>query len=266
MFDSVKNALEGGGVRIADGGSFLISESATSSASGLVSHFLSFGVTDNRHVCFVSLQHTWGHYCNIGSKFGVNLRQQAAEGKVKVIEGLKLMSEVLKNDFQEADHPFSFILEPSEQPLRNLYHVIRRTVEPWRENDERFVLVIDGVSSLLNLGVLSSQIEIFVNYCRTLIEGNNNSDYLGVLVIVTKSCGKDEDASLIINSLAQCCVVHMSLEALSTGFSREIHGNLRFIFNHTSPHHALPDVQLFQYKMEDKNIKLFAPGTSASVL
>ncbi|XP_068221579.1 elongator complex protein 6 [Palaemon carinicauda] len=266
MFDSVKNALEGGGVSIAEGGVFLISESPTTSASGLVSHFLSFGVTNNSHVCFVSLQHTWGHYCNIGNKCGMNLRQQATEGKVKVIEGLKLMSEVINEDFQDANHPFSFMLEPSKQPLRNLYNIILETVESWRENKEHFVLIIDGVSSLLNLGVLSSEIEIFLNYCRTLIEGDDGCKYAGVLIIVTKSYGRDEDTVHLVNRLAQCSAVHMSLEALSTGFSREVHGNLRLIFNHASPHLSLPDVQLFQYKMEDKNIRLFAPGTSAGVL
>lgn len=268
MFDSIKNALDGSGVNIVDGGVFVISESDTTSATGLVSHFISHGISNHHHVCFVSLQHTWGHFCNIGNKLGVNLRQNTAEGKVKVIEALKLLSEIFDDGVEHADHPFNFILEGSEHPLRNLYNEIKKTVQPWKDKNEYFLLIIDSVSFFLNLGVQIREIDIFIRYCRNLtVNPDIPHKQFGAVFFVTKSSDKDEDATYILKKITHSSLVHMSLEGLSTGLSREVHGNLNITtFNRNLPHVCLPEVQLFQYKMEDKNMKLFAPGTSSGVL
>lgn len=265
MFESVKNALGGSGVTLENGGMILVSETATASANGLVSHFLSWGISNNHPVCFVTLQQTWSHYCNIGNKLGVNLRQHAEKGHVKVIEGLKMTSEVLDGVVEDiSDHPFGFLMENCKYPLKNLYCLIKDTVKLWKE--KYFLLIVDSITSLLSLGVTTKDLDIFIQYCSSLIN-HSSAKPIGLLVLVTNYDEKDEDVSHVTNSIAHNAIVHLSVRGLSTGLSREVHGDLKLIlYDRQKPHLCLPKVQHFQYKMEDKNIKLFAPGTSACVL
>ncbi|KAG7174632.1 elongator complex protein 6-like [Homarus americanus] len=267
MFESVKSALGGSGVAVEDGGLILISETATTSASGLLTHFLASGVTNSHPVCFLTMQHTWGHYCNIGSKLGFNLKQHSDQSTIKVIEGLKLLNEVLDGGIEDIeDHPFAFILKTCEDPLRNLYKLIKQTVQPWRDDCKYFLIIIENITSLLNLGIQTKDIAIFSHYCKNLIHigPNNASDSL---IVVTRDDEKDEDASSLTKIISHSAVMHMSLRGLSSGLSREVHGDLKItVFNGLGPHQCLPVVHYFQFKLEDKNMKLFAPGTSANVL
>nr|XP_045597767.1 elongator complex protein 6-like isoform X1 [Procambarus clarkii] len=267
MFESVKSAIGGSGVTLEDGGVILISETASTSANGLVTHFLSYGVTNGHPVCFVTLQHTWGHYCNIGNKLGLNFRQQIDQGNIKVVEGLKLMAEVLDGSKSDiGHHPFDFILNTTENPLKNLYKLIKKSIEPWKENGQYFLIIIENITSLLNLGIQAGDINIFSQYCKALVGGSNNTKS-GSLIIVTTHDERDEGACLVTKTIAHSAIIYMSLQGLSTGISRDVHGDLKITsFNRHSPFQCLPSIHHFQFKMEDKNMKLFAPGTSANVL
>lgn len=266
MFESVKSAVGGCGVTVEDGSFILISETAKTSANGLVTHFLASGVANNHPVCFVTLHQTWGHYCNIGNKLGLNLRQHSDLGNVKVIDGLKLLSEVLDEGVSDINHPFSFLFSVCEYPLRNFYNQIKKTVQPWKEDGKYFLIIIENINSVLNMGVKTKDVEIFIHYCRNLI-GDCSNEKSGSLVVVTTADENDEDASHVTKSLAHLALIHLSSQGLSTGLSREVHGDLKITtFDRYNPHQCLPNIHQFQYKMEEKNMKLFAPGTSANLL
>lgn len=266
MFESLKSAIAASGAG-EDNDLILISETATSSANGLVTHFLASAVASAHPVCFVTLQNTWGHHCNIGNKLGLNLRQQSDLGSVKVIDGLKLLSTVLDQSVEDVgDHPFGFIVNNCESPLRNLYRRVKSSVQAWQESGKYFLIIIENVTSLLNMGVQTRDIDIFIQYCRNLV-GDHQSTKFGTLIVVTSADDKDEDASHLTNMVAHSASVHLSIRGLSTGSSREVHGDLRITaFDRQNPHLCLPNVHNFQYKMEEKNMKLFAPGTSANLL
>ncbi|KAK7074468.1 hypothetical protein SK128_011066 [Halocaridina rubra] len=268
MFDSVTNALESCGVCIDEGGLLLLSETSSTTACGLVCHVITSELANNHHVCFVSMQHTWGHYCNIGNKLGVNLRQLTSDGKIQVIEMLKLLSRTLDEVTDSADDPFDFIKTPSVHPLHKLYQLIRRTLQPWLDKNEFFILVLDGISFLLNLGLKSADIHNFINYCRNLTEmGDLSGRYAGTLVVVTQLYEKDDETSIVSSKIIHTSNTYISLDSLKTGLSREVHGNFIInVLNRKLPHICSPEVWTFQYKMEDKNMKLFAPGTASGVL
>ncbi|KAK8741188.1 hypothetical protein OTU49_002549 [Cherax quadricarinatus] len=267
MFESAKSAMEGIGVMFEDGGLILISETVSASADGLITHFLSYGMANRHPVCLVTLQHTWGHYCNIGNKLGLNFRQQTEQGNFKVVEGLKLLTEVLDESNQDIfNHPFGFILNASKNPLKNLYKLIKKTIEPWKETGKFFLLIVENITSLLNLGVQPRDINIFSQYCKNLI-GDSPLKKSSLLVIVTTNDDDDNDESLVTKGIARSALLHVSLKGLSTGLSREVHGDFKITkFNQHAPYQCLPVTHHFQFKMEDKNMKLFAPGTSACVL
>lgn len=266
MFESVKSAIGGSGITTEDGGLILVSETATTSANGLVTHFLTSSVANNHPVCFVTLQQTWGHYCNIGNRLGLNLRQHSDLCNVKVIDGLKLLSEVLDGTVTDINHPFNFLFSTCEYPLRNFYNLIKKAVQPWKDDGKYFMIIIENVNCLLNMGIHTKDVEVFINYCRNLI-GDCVNEKSGSLVVVTTADEKDEDASHVTKTLAHAALIHLSSRGLSTGLSREVHGDLKITaFDRYNPHHCLPNIHQFQYKMEEKNMKLFAPGTSANLL
>jgi len=266
MFDSVQSALNSSGVNVEEGGFILLTETPNTSINGLISHFLSWALANEHPVCLVALQHTWGHYCNVGNKMGINLRSHLEQDKIKVIEGLKLLSE-LSSDSNLDDHPFNFILQGSEtdNPLKNLYTNIKKLIEPWQREGKYFVLIIDNVTNLLSLGVNRTDIEIFVKYCTKLTYTSSNT--CSTLVAVTTYDDKDEDGGILTKSLSHNTIMKLSVEGLSTGSSRDVHGNFKLqVFDDKCRLSCLPREQNYQYKMEDKNMKLFAPGTAAGVL
>ncbi|CAL4142479.1 unnamed protein product [Meganyctiphanes norvegica] len=266
MFDSVQSALNSSGIKIEGGGFILLTETPTTSINGLVSHFLSWASANEHPVCLVALQHTWGHYCNVGNKMGINLRSRMEQENIKVIEGLKMLSE-LSTDSNLEEHPFSFILQGSgtNNPLKNLYSHIKKIIEPWQKEGKYFMLLIDNVTNLLSLGVNSKDIEIFMRYCNKLT--STSSNICSTLVAVTTYDEKDEDGGILSKSLGHNAMLSLSVEGLSTGSSRDVHGNLKLqVFDDKCQFSCLPREQSYQYKMEDKNMKLFAPGTAAGVL
>lgn len=266
MFESVASALNSSGVKIEEGGLILLTETPTTSINGLVSHFLSWSLANEYPVCLVALQHTWGHYCNVGNKMGINLRSHMEQEKIKVIEGLKLLSE-LSSESNLDDHPFSFILQgpQTNNPLKNLYTNIKKVIEPWQKEGKYFMLIIDNVTNLLSLGVNPKDIEVFIKYCTKLT--NTSSNICSSLVAVTTYDEKDEEGGALTKSLVHEAIATLSVEGLSTGSSRDVHGNLKLkVFDDKCYSSCLPREQNYQYKMEDKNMKLFAPGTAAGVL
>lgn len=266
MFESLKSAIGGSSAGL-DNDLILISETASTSANGLICHFLQSAVAGTHPVCLVTLQNTWGHYCNIGNKLGLNLRLQSEHGNVKVIDGLKLLSTVLDQSVESvSEHPFNFIVRNCENPLKNLYYKIKNIVLPWKEASKYFVIIMENITALLNMGVETNDIDIFIQYCRNLT-GGCHSVKSGSLIVVTSADDRDDDANHLTNMVGHSASLHLAVRGLGTGQSREVHGDLRITaFDRKNVHQCSPNVQHFQYKMEEKNMKLFAPGTSANVL
>ncbi|KAK3877728.1 hypothetical protein Pcinc_017584 [Petrolisthes cinctipes] len=267
MFESVASAVRGSGIDGVGGKLTLVTQTSTTSASGLIINFIASSVTADWPVCLLTLHNTWGHYCNIGNKVGLNLRNQREQGTVKVVDGLQLVSGVIDAEGNcDDNHSFSFICKPLQYPLKNLYDNLKQTVHPWRESGVQFQIILEDVASLLHLGVKRKDIETFIHYCWNLV-GRSPPSIVGSLVVVATVDETDEDANLLSHNMIHLASLHLSLHGLSTGPSREVHGLLRITaLDRNCPNQCVPLIQNFQYKMEEKNMKLFAPGTSANIL
>uniref|UniRef100_A0A0P4W179 Elongator complex protein 6 n=1 Tax=Scylla olivacea TaxID=85551 RepID=A0A0P4W179_SCYOL len=265
MFEAVKNILSDLGVD--SSGFLLVSGTAITSPSPLVTHLMTTSLACNQRVCLVLLHNTFGHYSNIGSKLGFNLKQHQEQGNLKVIEGLKLFCEIFTTGASDTDsHPFSFIQRTHENQLCNLYNLIKKNVLPWKEAGEKVQIIVENVTSFLSLGVKTDEIVVFCHYCRSLVK-NSSSTALGSLVMVTTADKDDDAATQVTDSLMHTASAHISLRGLQTGSAREVHGDLRLkYFDTRTPTQCLPMTLHMQYKMEEKNMKLFAPGMSANVL
>lgn len=267
MFESVASAVKGCGIDGVGGKLTLVTQTPTTSASGLITSFIASSVSADWPVCLLTLHNTWGHYCNIGNKVGLNLRNQKEQGTVKVIDGLQLISGVIDAGGDcDDNHSFSFICKPHQNSLKNLYDHIRQTVQPWKESGVQFQIILEDVTSLMHLGISRIDIETFIRYCWNLV-GRSPPSRVGSLVVAATVDEMDEDANLLSHNITHLASLHLSLHGLSTGPSREVHGLLKITaLDRSCPSHCVPVIHNFQYKMEEKNMKLFAPGTSANIL
>lgn len=267
MFEAVKSMLDA--TEVKRSGVFLLSGTALTSASPLITHLMTTSLADNEPVCLVLLHNTFGHYCNISNKMGFNLRQYVEQGHLRIIEGLKLISDILTPDGVCTDsHPFSFIQKSQRYNLYNLYSHIRQIVMPWKEAGKKVHIIIENLTCFLSLGVNTEQIVSFAHYCRNLTRKNVPVAIdSGSLVVVATVDEDDYAAMQVTDFLKQMASIHIAVRGLHTGQAREVHGNLQLsYFDSKCPTQCLPTVLHMQYKMEEKNMKLFALGMSANTL
>lgn len=273
MTDSLSEALAGCGILYGDSSNNIaICDAPETSAQFLTTQFLCRTLEAGKHVMFLSLHHTFAHNCNIAAKRGVKLINYYKSGAIKVIEGQKLMSEAAAKLLEGqvvSKHPFNFMFNNSDHSLKNLFLSIKFCVEEWRSTGVNFVLFIDNLSMLLSLGISSTEIRIFLQYCSSLLyslSGNGEADRLGNMIIVTQNDEHDKDTRIVASYLMQSFDVTLSLRPLSTGKTSEVDGNLEISSWHQSKRLNKPVTKLYLYKVLEKSTKLFAPGMASSVL
>ncbi|XP_067887554.1 elongator complex protein 6 isoform X3 [Heterodontus francisci] len=127
------------------------------------------------------------------------------------------------------------------------------------------VLIIDDLSVLLSLGVSTVNILNFMHYCRATV----CSKLMGNLVMMVHDTEdlEDEENNFVVKSLSHQCHLILQVEGLTTGYCKDIHGQLKMACRSPSPVKSEKNVtKIFQYKIQDKNVTFFARGTSSAVL
>lgn len=255
----------------------LVREDPDTSGQFLTTGFLSSLLAGGRRrVLFVSLHHTFGHYSSIAARAGTNLLAHYKTGHIKVIEGQRLLTEAAAKVLEGQDvskHPFSFVFNYGEKSLKNLYLLIKFSVNEWRQSKTPFTIIIDNLSNLLSLGLLPTEIISFIHYCHSLLSPLNESvprnpkpDLLGSLIVSTVDDPLDEEAKRLSSFLGHDFDVTLSVTPLSTGRSPEVDGVLN-IFNWPQKKRTEPPVRkTLHFKVQEKDVQLFAPGMAASVL
>ncbi|CAI9532819.1 unnamed protein product [Staurois parvus] len=233
--------------------------------SFLIHHFLSYYLKSRRKVCFVALAQSFSHYNLIAQKLGVNLAGARDEGQLVFLEGLKSYSSLLFPETPEADshNPLRFLRTGAE--LRPLYDFIYGALVPpaggeWKSP----ALIVDDLSLLISLGVTPLQILDFVHYCRAGV----CHELQGDVVCLVHRDEEDEDGEVLWRTLCHQSGLILQAEGLTTGFCKDVHGQTPSLVPQlTITHRQRQDrPTIYQYKIQDKNVNLFAPGLSAAVL
>ncbi|KAM4688420.1 elongator complex protein 6 isoform 2-T2 [Discoglossus pictus] len=198
---------------------------------------------------------------------GVNLSAAKDEGQLVFLEGLRSYTDLLFGDKKESEettplHP----LRTEGSDLRPLYEFVSSALAP--SADQRWtcpVLIVDDVSALLSLGVSSLQVLDFMHYCRASVCSHYKGNVL-CLLHSDEDC-EDEDNELVMRTLCHQSNVILQAEGLSTGYCKDVHGQLK-ITRRALPHGRgeRDRTDTYQYKIQDKNVTFFARGLSAAVL
>ncbi|XP_072324296.1 elongator complex protein 6 isoform X2 [Scyliorhinus torazame] len=234
MFPELNNILNSTPETCEQGKVVLLCDKLTD-GTFLVHHFLSFYLKGGCKVCFLGLVQSFNHYNLVAQKLGVHLSAAREKGQLVFLEGLRSSLDLILNDGQESTQqilsPLQFLSSPNAS-LQCLYDFVRVSLQETSETPWRFpVLIIDDLSVLLSLGVSPVNIMNFLHYCRATV------------------CSK------------------FMVEGLTTGYCKDIHGQLTMTCRSPSPVKSEKNVnKIFQYKIQDKNVTFFARGTSSAVL
>ncbi|NXD39847.1 ELP6 protein, partial [Copsychus sechellarum] len=249
-------------------GKFTLLRDTRTDGSFLVHHFLSFYLRAGCKVCFVALLQSFSHYSIVAQKLGVNLAAAKEQGQLVFLEGLKSCLNLLFGEEEEQPgqpSPLQF-LSGSRGELRALFDFVRASLAPGAQRSWRGpVLLVDDLSLLLSLGAAPVAVLDFIHYCRACVccqlQGN-------VVVLVHSSeDSEDEENELVVNSLCHHSDLILWAEGLATGFCKDVHGQIKIIKRLSLWQAAEQDqVQIYQYKIQDRNVTFFAPGLSAAVL
>ncbi|NXG65401.1 ELP6 protein, partial [Hemiprocne comata] len=249
-------------------GKFTLLRDTRTDGSFLVHHFLSFYLRAGCKVCFVALLQSFSHYNIVAQKLGVSLTAAKERGQLVFLEGLKSCLDLLFTDEEEQPgqpHPLQFMSE-SPSNLKALFDFVRTSLTPsgcgsWQGP----VLLLDDLSVLLSLGAAPVAVLDFIHYCRVVVCSQLKGNI--VVLVHSNKDSEDEENELLVNSLCHHSDLILWVEGLATGFCKDVHGQIKIIRRVSLELTAVQDrVQIYQYKIQDRNVTFFAPGLSAAVL
>ncbi|RXG56483.1 hypothetical protein Avbf_09274 [Armadillidium vulgare] len=191
MFASMKGILEGYEAAQENGFFHLITESPYVSATHVVAYHLINALTNNKNLVFVALQNSWGHYCEIANKFGINLRSKQYENCVKVLNSFKFLTEVTEDE--NVKNIFSFINDNNSFKIFALH--VRELILKFKE-----------------------QKTTYCTYNRRLCS-DTLSETLDNIVAV---CTEDDFSKSLVNHLRREASICFSVQGLSTGISQDL--------------------------------------------
>ncbi|NWX61624.1 ELP6 protein, partial [Promerops cafer] len=246
-------------------GKFTLLRDTRTDGSFLVHHFLSFYLRAGCKVCFVALLQSFSHYNIVAQKLGVSLAAAKERGQLVFLEGLKSCLDLLFGEQEQPGQP-SPLQFLSTSDLRALFDFVRVSLTPAdRGSWKGPVLLVDDLSVLLSLGAAPVAVLDFIHYCRVSVccqlEGNV------VVLVHSNEDSEDEENELVVSSLCHHSDLILWAEGLPTGFCKDVHGQIKIIKRLSLRQAAEQDlVQVYQYKIQDRNVTFFARGLSAAVL
>ncbi|KDR22573.1 elongator complex protein 6 [Zootermopsis nevadensis] len=213
-------------------------------------------------VCLVALHNSFGHYHNIGTKLGYNLRQLQEKGRVESIEILKLLNGSLNTAHEDGSEQ-NILFGSEEDTVRNIFHLIEEKIKKILQNIKPVSLVIDDLSDLLCLGIPLKEVLSLLQYCRTLLDSQPGLS----LVVLTHVAEGDEQQNLLTAGLCHVADMTVSICGLKTGQSSDVSGAMKVIhrrWDESAVAHEWNRQNLYHFKLLDRQVKVFAPGTASS--
>jgi len=252
MFDEL-NRLAGWNLQNLPEESILVSDVDGADSSFLLHHFISAYLKSNRHVIMVGLAQTFSHYAVCCSKISsINLQKSRDCGNFTFIDNLTDNSE---------EYLFG---KESQQAAKYLFSKIQDQIEDCSKKLEGAAVIIDDLTSLFCVGCPVMEIWKLVKHLSALCQAHNI-----IIIALIHQDIENEDFDFSIHDLCQNFFnIEVNLKGLKSGHSKDVNGHLQIIKKQISSHgrtiyNHLP---LQHYRLSDRKLQLFAPGTSNAVL
>ncbi|XP_043252719.1 elongator complex protein 6-like [Colletes gigas] len=223
----------------------LIEERHETDANFLLSSIILDALKKNYNICLVLFHNTFNHFHNVSIKFGCNLAMLRKEGKVKVVEPMKIVAAALQNmDKGTAD---------------NIVHHLLTAIK--NEYDAPAVIVIDDLSHLYNLGFHLRDVVYCMRYLRSLIECNKESQ----LCIVVHTYEQESQSCVpdtFVDGLKHMSHLFLAVEPFETGYSSDMSGKItvNWRIDCIRRKYNWSETVKYVYKLSDHQVKVYTSG------
>lgn len=216
----------------------------SSAASSVVSSVLWNLAQEETSLVLVTLHHGETHYRSLCKKLGFDLEEARQKKRALVLDPFHMSV--------GKDKPFSNIDMSDREHLEGLFFAVEEAVNSL---SGRKALIIDDLSGLVCLGASVGRSVSFVQQCRAL---QKRDKHLSLIICnhVSKDC---EDLKTLSNWIFHVADFRIGVSGLKTGFSANVTGSLDVIDHLKDRNFA--EQRVLHFKLTDRQIKVFAPGT-----
>ncbi|KAL1920935.1 uncharacterized protein VTP21DRAFT_11570 [Calcarisporiella thermophila] len=240
------------------GAHIVITDELEAEGNFLLHHFIAQFVKSRKSVVIVGFSQVLVHYDQCLRKMGVNLKEARQSGYVHFVDGLTSLHATQQEGSEPATSSADATLRGSS--LKDFYEVIKSYM------GNGGLIVIDDLSALLYSGWSVLEVNQWSKALLRMAEKTG-----GCVVTLTHAddtLAGDMDQEALLNSLLHSADYVLQTRALSSGRSRDVHGQLtlargpRFCTKRLSGFEG----RTLQYKLMDNNVQFFAKGYSSGVL
>ncbi|KAK2191983.1 hypothetical protein NP493_41g02045 [Ridgeia piscesae] len=273
MFPEINNFLDINPSSLPNGKCIVVKQCGTD-GSFLLHHLLSLYGHGNCNACLVGVAQTFNHYKSVSDKVGASLNKWKESGKFAFIDALKEIGQITIES--TSDTSIGDVVDTLDVSyLKRLYFVIKSAIQQLsKQGDASTVLVmIDDLTMLLHVGIPVLSVIHFVQYLRQLVCPTHNSSGCLTVLVHQDLAVDDDDLNILVRQLCHSSDMILHVSGLESGFCRDVHGKLTVTWResaekeHPSGWNKQQEKTMeMQFKIMDKNVCLFAPGTSAAVL
>ena len=299
MTDSVCSALEIDRIDMC-GKMILIEEQHGSDANFVVNSVLSGALEKGHGICLVLFHNTFGHYHNVGMKLGYNLNVLRERGQVVVTEPMKIMADNVEDlghdsvdaanvdldkpfrqeqeqlrcrrntargeDGDENDNDLPDIMKLDANFVHQLFVCLRNKCQEVMKTRESVVVIIDDLSHLFDMRLSLKDVWFYVRYLRSLMTLESNLS----VCIMTHTYKTDPNTcqpDMIVIGLKNMAHLVVTVEPLTTGRANDISGrmNVSWMVDSIRRKYHLAENTSYLYKLHDRHVKIFAPGSASAL-
>lgn len=208
----------------------IVTKDVTSDVNFVFCELLSHYINKNYTVVLLNFSQSYAHYNHMLLKSGVNVRQLKEKQQILAIDGLFEIENLTKieadNINQNTAFRDLFSGSGSDDSMQSLFNLINKTVQKLASESKQFILFIDDVSTLLNLGINVTRIFSFIQYCRSLCFKDKNAQ--NVLLVGSVYEKEDLLSKKQNDYFLHIADVKIQVEGLKTGYSKDVHGKVHF--------------------------------------
>lgn len=205
----------------------IATKDVTSDVNFVFCELLSHYINQKYTVVLLNFAQSYAHYNHMLLKSGVNVRQLKENQQILTIDGLSEIEKLAKMEADNINQDTSFrdlfSDSGSSDSVQSLYYLINKTVQKLVNESKQFILFIDDISTLLNLGMDIRRIFSFTQYCRSLCFKDQTANILLMGSIYEK---EDLLNKKLNDYLLHVADVKIQVEGLKTGYSKDVHGKV----------------------------------------
>ena len=219
-------------------------------ANFLIHHFISHFLQkkSNSKVCLLGFTQTQSHYTSACQKMGLNLQTAISKKQFVFVDMLRMLFDGFIADTTHANHLFSSTALTNT--LKPLFELLLAIIK----GDTPSLVVVDDLSVLVNIGIPVQVVADFLHYCKNMTVQRDVS-----FLFLSHADEDDAEFTLMNCWLKRYSTLELNVCSLQSGYSNELSGDMTI-----TRHQCLS--KLLHFKLMDKDVKFYAPGTSSVIL